>query len=188
MEYCISDRLSAKQMEKVKVYADAKDYQKALDLIIPYLNNHKSWKLKYMEGALLLDMDSNKIEMTLKCFYEAYELFPNNGIMIDILKINRMLKREEDNYQFLKEILKTQSEGIIYFNLAEAALRINKPYEEIIKYYYHAYELGYIDEIEYYDSICNYVNSKKINKIIKKNEKNSLKGDSVWSKRKVVRR
>lgn len=106
-------------MEKVKVYDDAKEYQKALDLIIPYLHNHQSWKLKYMEGALLLDMDSNKIEMTLNCFREAYEL-------------------------------------------------------------------GYIDELEYYDSICNYTNSKKMNKIIKKNEKNALQGDSVWSKRKVA--
>ena len=122
-------------MEKVKVYDDAKEYQKALDLIIPYLHNHQSWKLKYMEGALLLDMDSNKIEMTLNCFREAYELFPNNGIMLDILKVNRMLKREEDNYQFLQTIIQTRAEGIIYFNLAETALRINKPYDEIIKYY-----------------------------------------------------
>ena len=173
-------------MEKVKVYDDAKEYQKALDLIIPYLHNHQSWKLKYMEGALLLDMDSNKIEMTLNRFREAYELFPNNGIMLDILKVNRMLKREEDNYQFLQTIIQTRAEGIIYFNLAETALRINKPYDEIIKYYYQAYELGYIDELEYYDSICNYTNSKKMNKIIKKNEKNALQGDSVWSKRKVA--
>lgn len=173
-------------MEKVKVYDDAKEYQKALDLIIPYLHNHQSWKLKYMEGALLLDMDSNKIEMTLNCFREAYELFPNNGIMLDILKVNRMLKREEDNYQFLQTIIQTRAEGIIYFNLAETALRINKPYDEIIKYYYQVYELGYIDKLEYYDSICNYTNSKKMNKIIKKNEKNALQGDSVWSKRKVA--
>lgn len=173
-------------MEKVKVYDDAKAYQKALDLITPYLKDHKSWKLKYMEGALLLDIDEQNLEKTLDCFKEAYALFKNHGIMQDIIRINRMLKKEEDNYQFLHSILKEQDEGIVYFNLADVALRINRPYDEIISYYQKSYEKGYIDEIEYYDSVCNYINSFKINKMIKKNENKALKSESIWSKRKVA--
>lgn len=174
-------------MEKVKIYDEMGKYQEALDIIKPYLASHTSWKLKYMEGALLLDLDNTKMQESVNCFKEAYQLYHHNGIMADIVKFNHLLDQDQDTFDYLMVMLKENENGALYFYLAETALRIDRPYEDIINYYKKACELNYIAYDEYLDIICNYIYpSKKINKLIKKQEKASLKGHYLWSRRKVA--
>lgn len=176
-------------MEKIKVYDVAKDYQTGLSLMQEFLKDNKSWKIKYMEGAFTLEQDSsvNSKEYAVECFKEAYSLFNTTGILNDIIKINRSMDKEIDSYNYLKERLSEKEDGLLYFFLAEVAYRLEKEYEEVNGYYQMAYKLGYLDENEYYDSVCNYVEDiKSLDKKIKKLEKKNLASTYVWSRRKTA--
>ena len=176
-------------MEKIKVYDEAKDYNKGLELIQEFLKNEESWKLTYMEGAFTLEVNQTDDgrKYARECFKKAYLLFPNNGIMYDIIKLNRTLNDEENSYDFLNQVSRDKPNGVIYFCLAEVSYRLEKDYGEINEYYKKSFEYGYIEENEYLDSICNYTKvPNELNKRIKKLEQINLKSEYVWSRRKTA--
>lgn len=176
-------------MEKIKVYDEARNYDKGLTLIQEYLKNNESWKLRYMEGAFTLEINTTKEgkEYARECFKKAYDLYPTHGIMYDIIKLNKNLNNEEDSYNLLKSKVREKNDGILYFYLAEIAYRLEKSYEEVNEYYKKSCEAGYIEPNEYYDSVCNYTKEPSaFNKQIKKLEPINLKSDYVWSRRKTA--
>lgn len=176
-------------MEKIKVYDEAKNFDEGLLLIKKYLKNNDSWKLRYMEGAFTLEVDStiSGKEYARTCFKKAYDIYPNQGIMYDIIKLNKSMNDEIDSYNYLKEKETTNKDGALFFNLAEVSFRLEKEYGEVNRYYRKSFETGYIEENEYYDSICNYtIQPQKFSKQIKRLEQLNLKSEYVWSRRKTA--
>lgn len=175
-------------MEKLKVYETKKDYDTGLNLIEEFLKIEESWKMYYMKGYLLYNKDKANIKEMLINYKKAYSLFPSSGILLDILNINTLLKDEQDSYDFLKNNLNNKEElGFIYFLLAEVSYKLNKSYDETRNNYYLAYRYGYLSESEYLDSVCNYTeNRKELNKVLKKKEKEAIKANFAWTRRKLA--
>ncbi len=178
-------------MEKLKVYDEAKMYYEALDLIDKYLSdekNKKSWKILYMKGVFLCNIDIDKLPETLSLYKEAYKIFSTNGILMDIHNININLNNEIDTFNFIKETLEiAEDKGFSYFTLGEIAYRLNYSYDEIREYYYLSYHFNYLTKSEFIDSVCNYTeNPNELNKIIKKQEKKSLNSKFAWTRRKLA--
>ncbi len=188
----LKDTLTDEELaiEKIKVYDELNDYQKCFDIIENALvNNTESWRLHYMKGVFFIEMDESdeNLEKALVCFKEAYNYFSNVNILRDILKINKALKKEQDNYEYLKSLLEKSNKGEICYYLADAANRIGKPHEEINRYYETAKNEGYVDEIEFMDYVCNFTEDPNFyNKEIKKYVKKYSNKLYVWSKKKMA--
>ena len=175
-------------MEKLKVYEQKKDYEIGLSLIEEFLKEYKSWKILYMKGFFLYNKDKDNIREMLTYYKEAYQLFPSTGILLDILNINTILKDEQDSYDFImKNLEKAEEIGFVYLMLAEISYKLNMDYDLTRKYYYLSYQNGYLNESEYLDSVCNYTkNPKELNKVLKKKEKESIKSNFAWTRRKLA--
>lgn len=195
----VMDKADAESImiEKIKIYTFIREFQKAIDDVEVFLQTHDSWKLKYFEALLLLDIDlENKIEPTdpssnikkaVQCLKAANQEEQNPAIALDIVRYNRLIDCSEDNYTFLKESLEKKPYGMLFYLLAETILEIGGSLEEAIYNYKEAYISGYLDEEDYYKILSRYeVNNERTIKYLHQIEKKLLKGHSFSDIRFVI--
>lgn len=175
-------------LEKIKVYDEVKEYDKALELITNGLKENYSWRLLYMKGAILYDKDAKNGKQSIENFKKAYKESLETDILVDIIKLNRRLDDDKDTFLFLEEIVNnSKDKGYIYFNMADIAIKESMDYEKIIEYYKLSYENGFLTKTEFNNAICNYTKEpNSLNKEIKRLEKENLKTKDPFSFRKTA--
>ena len=156
-------------IERVKMYEEAKEYQKGIDLIDQSQKKYASWRLTYLKGVL--KASQNLEEDARNAFIDAFHQSYYYNILFDIIDIDRRQRKDERSFSFLQMELNNEknSIGILNQRLGELALRVGKSYDEMIAYYQKAYEYEAISELEYIDMVSDYVsNHKYFKKRIKK--------------------
>lgn len=174
-------------IEKIKMYEELGEYQKGLEEIDKALEKRPMWRLYYAKGVFKNHL--NEKEEARKYFMEAYHKCDEDktGILYEIVEFNRLMNEDEKTYIFLKEEVYKEENGILYYLLGSAALRIGAKYQEVIKCFEKAYRLHAIYYIEYLDSVCDYIeNDKYINKEIKLYKKVKFRNLPYSSKRKMA--
>lgn len=174
-------------VEKVKICESAKNYDLGLEICNDFLKTNDSWKVHYSLGYILnVTATSNKeLEQSKNHILKAYNEEKDVYFLADIVSINIILKKYEENIILLDEAIKLYPQnGLVYYLLADNTLRTNYDYDLLYSYYKKAYEYGYLDEISFLSNTMFLTDNPK--KQGKKLKKLLLKSNdlNVWEKRK----
>lgn len=174
-------------IERVRVYEEAGEYQKGIELINQSQEKYSSWRLSYLKGVFEVALGLN--EEARNTFIDTFHQSRYASILFDIMDIDRKQKNDERSYQFLQEELNNQDNpiGAIHQRLGDLSLKIGKSYSEMLEHYQKAYEYEALSELEYIDIISDYVfYTKQIKKIIKKYITPNFNKMTYSSKRKMA--
>ena len=173
-------------VEKVKLCETTKNWELGINICNEFLENHDAWKVYYSLGYIQNVISTNYDELltALGNIKKAYFLSNDTFLLTDVVNINTILKRFEDNDEIIKEALKKEPDnGLLYYLLAENTARFDYDYNTLISYYDQALKLGYLDEAGYITHVSFLVEeplklAKKAKKVLSKSV-----NKSVWDKR-----
>ena len=174
-----------KHLEIIKRFNKLKKFYKSINYIKNVENYQESWKLMFSLGNIY--QETNELELAIKYYNEAYKISKLTSFVSEISKIYADLEKDVENYNFLLENINVQEDGALYFLLANAALKCNKSYEEVLDYYEKSYKAGFLSKLEYYGIYCDYAPvNNKMKKYIKSQYGKRLKENPTWVKQKMA--
>lgn len=173
-------------VEKVKLCETTKNWDLGIKICEEFLDKNDSWKVYYSLGYIQNITANNYDELlvALGNIKKAYYLNNDTFLLPDVVNLNTVLKRFEDNDEIINEAIKKDPDnGLLYYLLAENTARLNYDYDLLINLYQKAKTLKYLDDASYITHVSFLIdNPKKLEKSAKKILKNSI-NYSVWDQR-----
>lgn len=173
-------------VEKVKLCETTKNWELGIKICEDYLKNNDSWKVYYSLGYIqnVTANTHDELMVALGNIKKAYYLNKDTFLLPDVVNLNTVLKRFEDNDEIINEAIKKEPDnGLLYYLLAENTARLNYDYDLLISLYQKAKTLNYLDEASHITHVSFLIdNPKKLEKSAKKILKNTI-NYSVWDQR-----
>ncbi len=149
--------------EIIKTYEQSGKVEEAINYASNYLKENNSWVIKYSLAIVLVKRGKTieELEQAKGLLEDSYLESKNELIAESIVQIYRRLGLDEENYQFLKKIVKTTTDGRFAYYLAIEEFRVKGSYEKTCKYLKLAYDLNYFTEQEYIDMQMSFTDKPK---------------------------